>query len=178
MYQPVEPPIERYLERGQDSHFDDSLIRVYFLNPVTSVEAASTCQRAHDTYARDILGCPSSEIEAPDLFKIYDSERNTFHSLAECWKDFMIFLQSTYSDQNFPKSPTEFPLGFVVLTASDSQRATLVCCFKEDEDWHVGSCLIPIDAELGMQAQAMKYSEDEFPNFARQYDNDLPGEIS
>ncbi|KAG9850072.1 hypothetical protein KCU98_g4045, partial [Aureobasidium melanogenum] len=174
MYEPLGPPIEQYLERGQNSHLDDSLIRVYLLQPITSVEAVSTCQRARDTYARDVLGCPGSGIEPPDLFKIYDAERNTFHGLEECWKDFMIFLQSTYSDQNYPESPIEFPLGFIALTAPDSQRATLVCCFEENEQWHIGSCLIPVDTELGMQAQALKYSEDDFANFARHYENDLP----
>jgi hypothetical protein len=174
LYQPLAPPIEQYLDRGQNSYLDDSLIRVYHLQPVTSVEAASTCQRAHDTYARDILGCPGSGIEPPDLFKIYEAERNTFHSLEDCWEDFKIFLQSTYSDQTYPENPIEFPLGFIVLTAPDSQRATLVCCFKEDEQWNIGSCLIPIDAELGMQAQALKYSEDDFADFARQYENELP----
>lgn len=174
MYQSLAPPIEQYLERGQNSYLDDSLIRVYFLQPVTSIEAASICQRAYDTYARDILGCPGSSIEAPNLFNIHAAERNTFHSLLECWKDFTTFLQSTYKDQNHPASPIEYPLGFIVLTAPDSQRATLVCCFKENEEWSVGSCLIPIDAELGMQAQALKCSEDEFVNFARCYENDLP----
>lgn len=174
MYQPLAPPIEQYLERGYNSYLDDSLIRVYFLQLVTPVEAASTCQRAHDTYARDILGCPGSGIEAPDLFKIYNAERKSFLSVEECWEDFKIFLQSTYSDQNCLESPIEFPLGFIVLTAPDSQKATLVCCFKEDEQWNVGSCLIPIDAELGMQAQALKYTEDEFANLARHYENDLP----
>jgi hypothetical protein len=120
MYQPLAPPIEQYLDRGQNSYLDDSLIRVYLLQPVTLVEAASTCQRAYDTYARDILGCPGSEIEPPDLFKIYEAERNTFHRLEECWEDFKIFLQSTYSDQNYPECPIEFPLGFIVLTAPDN----------------------------------------------------------
>ncbi|KAG9588907.1 hypothetical protein KCU77_g6563, partial [Aureobasidium melanogenum] len=178
MYQPLAPPIEQYLERGYNSYLGDSLIRVYLLQPVTSVEAISTCQRARDTYARDILGCPGSEIEPPDLFKIYDAERDTFHSLEECWKDFMIFLQSTYSDQNYPESPVEFPLGFIVLTAPNSQRATLVCCFKENEQWNIGSCLTPVDIELGMQAQALKCSEDDFANFARHYENDLPRRTS
>lgn len=174
MYPPLTPPVEQYLERGQNSYLDNSLIRVYFLQPLTSIEAASTCQRAHDTYARDILGCPGSGIEPPGLFKIYGAERNTFHNLEECWKDFMLFLQSTYSDQNYPESSIEFPLAFIVLTAPENQRATLVCCFKKNEQWSVGSCLIPIDAELGMQAQALIYSEDDFAVFARHYENNLP----
>lgn len=174
MYQILAPPIEQYLGRGQNSHLDDSLIRVYHLQPVTSVEAASTCQRAHDTYARGVLGCPGSGIEAPDLFKICDAKRKSFHTVKECWEDFIIFLQSTYSDQEYPESAVEFPLGFIVLTASDSQRATLVCCFQENERWHVGSCLVPIDKELGLQAQALKDTEDDFANFARHYENDLP----
>lgn len=174
MYQSLAPPIEQYLERGQSSYLDDSLMRVYFLEPVTSVEAASTCKRAHDTYAREVLGCPDSGIEPPDLFKIHDTERKTFHNVEECWKDFMIFLQSTYSDREYPESPLEFPLGVIVLTAPDSERATLVCCFEENGLWNVGSCLIPIDAELGMHAQTLKYSEDDFAKFARDYENDLP----
>jgi hypothetical protein len=108
------------------------------------------------------------------LFKIHEAEGNPFHTPEECWEDFKIFLQSTYSDQKYPESAIEFPLGFIVLTAPNSQRATLVCCFKEDEQWNIGSCLIPIDSELGMQAQALKYSEDDFAHFARQYENDLP----
>lgn len=174
MYQPLAPAIGRYLERAQDSYLDDSFLRVYLLQPVTLAEAASTCQRAHDTYARDILGYPVSEIEPLELFKIYDAERNTFHSLEECWENFMIFLQSTYSDESYPQSAIEFPLGFIVFTAPNSQKATLVCCFKENEQWNIGSCLIPIDKELGMQAQALKYTEDDFADFARHYENDLP----
>lgn len=174
MYQALTLKIKQCLERGQNCYLDDSLIRVYRLQPVTSVEAASTCQRAHDIYARNILGCPGSGIQPPDLFTIQDTERKIFHGLEECWKDFIIFLQSTYSDQIYPESPIEFPLGFIVLTAPDSQRASLVCCFKEDEQWRIGSCLIRIDTELGMQAQALKYSEDDFGTFARHYENDLP----
>lgn len=174
MYQRLAPPIEQYLRRGQNSHLDDSLIRVYHLQPVTAIGAASACQRAHDTYARGILGCPDSGIEAPDLLKICDAKRKSFHSVEECWEDFIIFLQSTYSDQEYPESAIEHLLGFIVLTASDSQRTTLVCGFQENQRWHVGSCLVPTDKEFGMQAQASKDTEDEFANFARHYENDLP----
>ncbi|KAF4447199.1 hypothetical protein F53441_9246 [Fusarium austroafricanum] len=159
---PVPKGAGDFFEKGNNYHCENSMTLAYGLHDTTKADVQKVCDRATESYAREILDWPNSgRFDKPDIFKADDTE-GELKSLEDCTKRFVNHLAGLFQSSPPYDLPT-YPHAFIVIDgkAESVKSATLVIAHQPDEGerWQVEHCSVLVHVELGLAVESLRMGD-------------------
>ncbi|KAF9765434.1 hypothetical protein IL306_002279 [Fusarium sp. DS 682] len=172
MFQKITQEASDLLEKGNQHAVESSIVLTYGLHDVTPQDVQKACNIATEIYAKKILNWPNGRLDKPEIFKV-ESQDEELKDLDDFFSRFGSQLHDVFEASPHKDLPT-YPHAFVVMDENclkDDATATLVLAHKPVDDWRVQHCSVPIDVELGLAVESLRFGDmtemdtlDQFTN--------------
>lgn len=114
--------------KGNSHAVENGLMFAYGLENVTTAMVQKSCDKATESYARQILNWPQGQLDKPDIFTPVGD--GAFQTLDDCTKHFVRHLRALL-ESSPPKAIPTYPHGYVAFSEKDmSTSATLVVAYR------------------------------------------------
>jgi hypothetical protein len=161
MHLQLPPDASDILEKGNQYALEMGEVLVYGLNDTTSDAVQQICDKATETFAKEVLNWPNGRLAKPDIFKGVTSD-SQFKDLGDCLEAFLTQLRNLFQSSP-PKALPIFPHAFIVVETKDPKTtdiATVVLAYKSRGNWRLEHCSIPIHVELGQQIDSLRMGDE------------------
>ncbi|KAF5585792.1 hypothetical protein FPCIR_8222 [Fusarium pseudocircinatum] len=160
MAQPTTQHASHVFEKGNDHALENSTVLAYGLDDVTTADVQKACDFATETYAKKILNWPNGRLEKPEIFRV-ESHDGQLRDSNDCFERFIGHLHDVF-ETSPPKDLPVYPHAFVIMDGSCLEKdatAMLVLAHKMEDEWRVGHCHVPIEAELGLAVESLRLGD-------------------
>lgn len=143
--------------RSCSFNVDNSAILAYSLAEVTSKSLNKICDRATESYARNVLNWPNGRLAKPNIFAA--ASQVELKDVEQCAKHFVQHLHTLYQSEPCKELPI-YPFAFIVISKADlPENAIAVLAYQENEVWRLGKRLIPIETRLGLSLESLRMGD-------------------
>ncbi|KAL6922253.1 hypothetical protein ACHAP8_003725 [Fusarium lateritium] len=158
-------------EKAWTQHSSDiAEVLAYGLNNTTAEAIQQTCDKATETYAKEVLNWPHGRLAKPDIFKVATSD-SQFRDLGDCTEAFVSQLRDILHSSP-PKALPVFPFAFIAVDTNESQTfesVIVILAYKAQGNWRLGHCSIPIHLELGQEIESLRMGDITAQDILDQY---------
>ncbi|KAL2205456.1 hypothetical protein CC79DRAFT_1048893 [Sarocladium strictum] len=155
-------PIASDFDRGSHHYVDLGLVLAFGLKNTPPSAVQGICDRATESFAREVLHWPNGRLIKPDIFKVDEVSEN-LHDLDACTELFINRLRSLFESPPPYEIPI-YPHAFIVVDEEDVQypeHVTLAMAHQVDERWKIDYCVVPTHVELGMVVDSFRLGDGE-----------------
>ncbi|KAI1050826.1 hypothetical protein LB507_009295 [Fusarium sp. FIESC RH6] len=151
-------------EKSLHYALDNAPIIAFPANGTTASAVQKICDEATESYARKILNWPNGRLAKPDIFEIHTGDEK-LEGLDDCVELFVDLLQKTLDSAPEPpaQNPAEelpmYPHAFVIVDGRQDELVTMVVAYEIEQGWKVEHCLVPVDVELGMAVESLRFGD-------------------
>ncbi|KAF5664692.1 hypothetical protein FHETE_6963 [Fusarium heterosporum] len=145
------------LEKGSHHYLENAQVLAYGLNDATMEAVQQVCDRATESYAREIL---NRRFGTPDIFKV-DTCDGKLKDLYDCIDHFIDCIRILF-ETSPPYDLPIYPHAFIIIDTEkvqSSETVTLVVAYEENEEWKLGHCSVPVKAELGLTVESLRMGD-------------------
>jgi hypothetical protein len=155
---------------------DNGKALAYGLKNVTKAMAQEACDKATESYAKEVLHWPNGRLAKPDIFSPVDAGQ--FENLGDCTKHFAAHLLDLFRSSPLKQLPT-YPHAFLVISKEEMPSyATLVLAYKSRGRWQLEHRSIPVYVEFGQPVESLRFSDETAEEILDRYALDNPTETT
>ncbi len=161
--------------RGEHYNLDNSAILAYGLQGVASKQVQEICDRATESYAKQVLNWPNGQLAKPDIF--IPASESSPENVAQCAERFVQHLNGLYPLEKGRELRT-YPHAFVVICKGKLPDTVLVViAYQENETWCLKQRSVPIDVELGLSLDSLRFGDITEEDILNKFKNDETEEV-